>query len=120
MVLPPDARNQKIYSDVEDLPNDLNKNTVNLSNIFEPAGEVEVFAPASFVEVAPPKHRKTSTQLWTKATIFDKDIPAEPLGNLTDAYQHLLVHSSYEQWRLFVRYNLSPTIVKPLRQSIKT
>ena len=99
VALPPNAGN------IEDFPNDLNENTANLSSIFEPAGEVEVFdvnevdfTSALSVEVARPKRRKTSTQLKKKATTFDKDIAAESLGNFSDAYQHLLVHSSYDVW----------------------
>ena len=100
VALPPKAGNQEIDSVIEDLPDDYNGNTVNLSSIFESTGEVEVininendFASASSVEVARPKRRKTSTKLLKKATNFDKDISAKPLGNFADAYQHLLVHS---------------------------
>ena len=59
VALPPNAGN------IEDFPNDLNENTVNLSSIFEPACEVEVFdvkeddfTSALSVEVARPKRRK--------------------------------------------------------------
>ena len=119
MALPPNAGNQEIGSDIKDLPDDLNGNIVDLSSIFEPAGKVEVidvnkddFALASSVEIARLKRRKTSSKLWKKATIFDKDICTEPLGNFTDAYQHLLVHSPYEMRRLLVPDNLSSAIVK--------
>ena len=72
MALPPNAGNHG-DGDIEDLLDDLNENTVNLSSIFEPAGEVEVidvneddFASASSVKVARSKRRKTSTKLWKK------------------------------------------------------
>ena len=126
MPLPPNPGNQKIDSDIEDFPDDLNENTVNLFSIFEPAGKVEVidvnkddFASASSLEAALPERRKTSTKLWKKVTIFDKVIPVEPLGNFADACQHLLVHSHYEPWLLFVSDNLLSTIVNGQGQAHK-
>ena len=119
VALLPNAGSQDIDSDVEDLPEGLNENTVNICSIFEPAGQVEVidvnennFAPVSSVEVAPPKRRKTSTKLWKKSTTFDKDIPAKPLGSFSDTYQYILVHSPYKLWRLFATDDLLSTIVE--------
>ena len=67
VALLPKAGNQEIFGDVNDLPDDLNKNTVHLSSNFILAGEVEIidvnenhFAPSSSIEVAWPKRRKTS------------------------------------------------------------
>ena len=97
IVAPPsNAGNQEIDSDIENLPDDLNENTVDLSSIFEPAGEVEVidvnedgFVAALSVEVARPKQNKNLIKFRKKATTFDKDIHKELLGNFADAYQHL-------------------------------
>ena len=67
MALLPKAGNQEIFGDVNDLPDDLNKNTVHLSSNSELADKVEIidgnenhFAPSSSIEVALPKRRKTS------------------------------------------------------------
>ena len=103
MTLPPKAGNQEIDRDIEDLPNELNENSVNLSSIFEPTGEVEVidvkvddFASASLLKLHGQNGEKLQLSCGKKAAIFDKDIPAELLGNFSGAYQHLLIHLPYE------------------------
>jgi len=98
VLLPPNAGNQHVDSDVEDVPDNLVGESTEQPPNFEPAGEVEVIHPIDVDEIettptateaVPPKRRKKSQRFqvtWKKHHIFSKEYSDSPLPCFTDEY----------------------------------
>ena len=108
-VLPPEAGDQPVESDTEEVNEDLNEG-------FEPAGRLELEFEGSDGESSGDEEVTTSLELdaqtscgrrksvgmnpkWRKVDQFDQLLPASSPDNLTDKYPELLSLSCFQLWK---------------------
>ena len=109
VILPPEAGNNAIDSDVEDLPDQLDDDTA-----FEPAGELEVEGDSDSdtdIEADPVKNVKKGAYSWKKKSVFDTEIAHEENFMLADKFPELLLFSPLDLWKLFIPDSLIDEIV---------